>query len=53
MIFGLPLVKFLLLCVGKHGFLDGKAGFNYAVLQFIYECFVVLKAREQELGIKK
>jgi glycosyltransferase involved in cell wall biosynthesis len=41
-----PLMKFLLLYVGKRGFLDGRAGFTYAVLQAIYEYFIVLKVRE-------
>lgn len=43
-----PLVKFLLLYLGKLGFLDGRAGFTYAVLQAIYEYFIVLKVRELE-----
>lgn len=43
-----PLVKFLLLYVVKRGFLDGRAGFTYAMLQSIYEYFIVLKVRELE-----
>jgi glycosyltransferase involved in cell wall biosynthesis len=43
-----PLVKFLILYVGKRGFLDGNAGFTYAVLQSIYEYIIVLKTRELE-----
>jgi glycosyltransferase involved in cell wall biosynthesis len=43
-----PLIKFLLLYVGKRGFLDGRAGFTYAMLQSIYEYFIVLKTREIE-----
>jgi len=43
-----PFVKFLLLYVGKRGFLDGRAGLTYAMLQAIYEYFIVLKAREIE-----
>jgi glycosyltransferase involved in cell wall biosynthesis len=43
---GRPIVKFLLLYFGKRGFLDGSAGFHYAVLQAIYEYFIVLKSRE-------
>jgi glycosyltransferase involved in cell wall biosynthesis len=43
-----PLVKFLLLYVAKRGFLDGRAGFTYAMLQAIYEYFIVLKVRELE-----
>jgi glycosyltransferase involved in cell wall biosynthesis len=41
-----PLLKFLLLYVGRAGFLDGRAGLTYAVLQSIYEYFIVLKSRE-------
>lgn len=43
-----PLVKFLLLYVAKRGFLDGRAGFTYAVLQTIYEYLIVLKVQELE-----
>lgn len=43
-----PMVKFLLLYVAKRGFLDGQAGFTYAMLQSIYEYFIVLKTRELE-----
>ncbi|MDD5460855.1 MAG: glycosyltransferase family 2 protein [Methylococcales bacterium] len=43
-----PIIKFLLLYVSKRGFLDGKAGLTYAVLQSIYEYFIVLKVRELE-----
>lgn len=41
-----PLVKFALLYLGKRGFLDGRAGLTYAVLQSIYEYMIVLKVRE-------
>lgn len=41
-----PLIKFLLLYIIKRGFLDGRAGLTYAVLQSIYEYFIVLKTRE-------
>ena len=43
---GRPLVKFLLLYIGKRGFMDGRAGFTYATLQAFYEYMIVLKARE-------
>lgn len=43
-----PVLKFLLLYIAKRGFLDGKAGFAYALLQAIYEYFIVLKVRELE-----
>ena len=41
-----PLLKFLLLYVGKRGFLDGGAGLRYAMLQSVYEYMIVLKSRE-------
>jgi glycosyltransferase involved in cell wall biosynthesis len=41
-----PLVKFLLLYIAKRGFLDGRAGLTYAVLQSFYEYQIVLKTRE-------
>lgn len=47
---GRPLAKFLLLYLGKRGFLDGRAGLTYSVLQSIYEYFIVLKTRELEEG---
>ncbi len=43
-----PMIKFLILYLGKRGFLDGRAGFTYAMLQSIYEYFIVLKTRELE-----
>lgn len=41
-----PVLKFLILYVAKRGFLDGAAGLTYAMLQSIYEYFIVLKTRE-------
>ncbi|WP_428423355.1 glycosyltransferase family 2 protein [Methylibium sp.] len=41
-----PLIKFLLLYVLKRGFLDGRAGLTYAVLQSMYEYMIVLKTDE-------
>lgn len=41
-----PFLKFLLLFGAKRGFLDGRAGFHYAMLQSIYEYMIVLKSRE-------
>ena len=43
---GRPFIKFLILYIGKRGFLDGKAGLTYAVLQSLYEYMIVLKTRE-------
>lgn len=41
-----PIIKFLLLYILKGGFLDGKAGWNYALLQSFYEYMIVLKTNE-------
>jgi glycosyltransferase involved in cell wall biosynthesis len=43
-----PLIKFVALYFGKRGFLDGRAGLTYAVLQSFYEYMIVLKTRELE-----
>ena len=43
-----PLVKFCFLYFYKRGFLDGRAGFQYAMLQAIYEYMIVLKVRESQ-----
>jgi glycosyltransferase involved in cell wall biosynthesis len=43
---GRPFAKFLLLYIAKRGFLDGRAGLTYSVLQSVYEYFIVLKTRE-------
>jgi glycosyltransferase involved in cell wall biosynthesis len=41
-----PLLKFVYLYVWQRGFLDGRAGFAYCVLQAFYEYMIVLKMRE-------
>lgn len=41
-----PLLKFLYLYVWHRGFLDGRPGFVYCVLQAFYEYLIVLKMRE-------
>lgn len=43
-----PAMRFLVLYVGRRGFLDGRAGYTYARLQAVYEYFIVLKTRELE-----
>lgn len=43
-----PVFKFGLLYAIKRGFLDGRAGLQYALLQSIYEYMIVLKVRELE-----
>jgi len=47
-----PLVMFLLLYLVKRGFLDGRAGFTYAMLRSFYEYFIVLKTRELQFQEK-
>ncbi len=42
------VLKFMILYLGKRGFLDGRAGLTYAVLQSLYEYMIVLKVRELE-----
>ena len=43
-----PLIKFVLLYFVKRGFLDGRQGFIYSLLQTIYEFMIVLKVHELE-----
>jgi glycosyltransferase involved in cell wall biosynthesis len=41
-----PLLKFLYLYIANRGFLDGRAGLTYCVLQSIYEYMIVIKMQE-------
>ena len=41
-----PVLMFILLYFVKRGFLDGRAGFTFAVLRSIYEYMIVLKVDE-------
>ena len=41
-----PLAKFVILYLLKLGFLDGSPGLTYALLQSIYEYFIVIKTFE-------
>ena len=43
---GRPLIKWAYLAIWRRGFLDGHAGVTYAILQAVYEYFIVLKTRE-------
>lgn len=43
---GRPLVKFAYMMLGRRAFLDGWPGVTYAILQSIYEYFIVLKQKE-------
>jgi glycosyltransferase involved in cell wall biosynthesis len=44
-----PLMKFFILYFLKRGFLDGKPGLTYAILQSIYEYMIVLKVIELKI----
>lgn len=46
-----PLFKFMLLYIGKLGFLDGRAGLTYSTLQSIYEFMIVIKVKELKSNI--
>jgi glycosyltransferase involved in cell wall biosynthesis len=41
-----PMIMFLGLYLLRRGFLDGRAGFTYAMLRAFYEYMIVLKIRE-------
>ena len=47
-----PLLKFIYLCILKGGWLDGRPGLTYCVLQSVYEYMIVLKMRELRLREK-
>ncbi len=47
-----PFIKFILIYFLKLGFLDGKEGFKYSILQSIYEYFIVLKTHEKSQNDK-
>jgi glycosyltransferase involved in cell wall biosynthesis len=42
-----PLLRFLYVYLGRLGFLDGRAGFDYAMLLAFYEYMIGLKRRER------
>lgn len=48
-----PIIKFFILYLGKMGFLDGRAGLTYSILQSIYEYMIILKTRELTHGIDR
>lgn len=43
-----PLIKLFYMLLWRRGLLDGLAGIRYAILQSIYEYFIVLKVKEAE-----
>lgn len=42
-----PVVKFVYMYLVRFGFLDGRAGLTYCLLQAIYEYMICLKVREE------
>jgi glycosyltransferase involved in cell wall biosynthesis len=49
-----PFIKFIYMLIVRRAFLDGWPGVRYAILQAIYEYFIVLKTKEmQALAINK
>ncbi|WP_041281367.1 hypothetical protein [Desulfocurvibacter africanus] len=48
-----PLARFLALYAARGGFLDGRAGLAYALLQAWYEYMLVLKKRELLASAKR
>lgn len=47
-----PLIKFFYMMVLRRAFLDGPPGVTYALLQSIYEYFIVLKSRELSSSVE-
>jgi len=43
-----PLLRFLYMYIGKRGFLDGRAGFDYCVMLAVYEYMTMLKMRHHQ-----
>jgi glycosyltransferase involved in cell wall biosynthesis len=41
-----PLIKFVYMLIVRRAFLDGWPGVRYAILQAVYEYFIVLKTKE-------
>jgi glycosyltransferase involved in cell wall biosynthesis len=41
-----PLIKFAYMMLARRAFLDGWPGIRYAILQAVYEYFIVLKTKE-------
>jgi glycosyltransferase involved in cell wall biosynthesis len=47
-----PLAYFLFAYIIRGGFLDGRAGFHYAILKFAYFHQINLKIRELQIGVR-
>ena len=48
-----PFIKFLYMLIARRAFLDGWSGVRYAILQAIYEYFIVLKTKEMQAALVK
>lgn len=48
-----PLIKFLYLYIARKGFLDGRAGLQYSMMQGIYEYMILTKEHELEQQVQK
>ncbi len=48
-----PFIKFLYMLIARRAFLDGWPGVRYAILQAIYEYFIVLKTKEMQASVVK
>jgi glycosyltransferase involved in cell wall biosynthesis len=48
-----PFIKFIYMLIARRAFLDGLPGIRYAILQAIYEYFIVLKTKEIQAAIVK
>jgi glycosyltransferase involved in cell wall biosynthesis len=44
-----PLIKFAYMMLARRAFLDGWPGVRYAILQAVYEYFIVLKTKELQM----
>lgn len=47
-----PFIKFIYMLIARRAFLDGWPGIRYAILQAIYEYFIVLKTKEIQHSTK-
>jgi glycosyltransferase involved in cell wall biosynthesis len=46
-----PLIKFIYMLLVRRAFLDGWPGIRYAILQAVYEYFIVLKTKEMQAAV--
>lgn len=45
-----PLFKFVYMYILRHGFLDGRAGYDYCLMQAFFESQICLKVKEMKHG---